>query len=112
MQKDQNKILEFIKNDCLLYSSKYTVYMQRARITLLLFSEHSRAGMYNIWPVDQMWPAKAFNLARNAQIYVYLAWFLMETLKWLYKKLNQSGPQKFQQKNFGPPWNLSCASLL
>jgi len=34
-----------------------------------------------------MWPAKAYNLARKAQTYVYLAWFLMET------------PYKLEEKN-------------
>jgi len=29
--------------------------------------------MHNIRPAGQMWPAEAFNLARKAQIYVYLA---------------------------------------
>jgi len=37
--------------------------------------------------------------------------FNVNTIK-IRKKLNQSGPQIFQQHFFGPPWNLSCASLL
>ncbi len=34
-----------------------------------------RSGMQNKRPAGQMWPAKAFNLARKAQNLVYLACF-------------------------------------
>jgi hypothetical protein len=36
-------------------------------------------GMHNIRPAGQMWPAKAFNLARKAQNLVYFACFFHKT---------------------------------
>jgi len=75
---------------CLLFGSVQPISL----ITLL------RPGMHNIRPAGQMWPAKAFILALRALIYVYLA-----------KKLNLSGSRMCEQHFFGPPLNLSCATL-
>ncbi len=44
-----------------------------------------RTGMHNIWPAGQMWPAEAFNLAREAQNFVYLACFFHEKILYMYK---------------------------
>jgi len=51
-----------------------------------------------------IWPAKP----KFTSIWLDFWWKHYKNLK----TLNQSGQQMFQQHFFGPPWNLSCASLL
>jgi hypothetical protein len=65
-----------------------------------------RAGMHNIRPAGQMWPAKAFNLARIARSNLRIFGLIFDgnTIK-IGKKLKQSGPQMSRQHFFGPPRN-------
>jgi len=42
-----------------------------------------RAGMHNIQPAGQMWPAEAFNLARETPNFVYFASFFGKNTLWM-----------------------------
>ncbi len=50
-------------SSCIFKESITSFYMMHNKCFL-----NSRGGMHNIRPAGQMWPAKAFNLARKAQI--------------------------------------------
>ena len=50
-----------------------------------------RAGVHNIRPAGQMWPAKAFYLARKAQNFIYSDYLLEKKPQNGYKNID-SGP--------------------
>ncbi len=73
--------------------------------TRLIFTESFNPGMHTIWP------ARAFNLAREAQNLVYLACFCQKT-SFNMQKTYQFCPSNIEKKIFCPPRELSCVPLL
>jgi len=71
----------------------------------------SKAGMNNIRPAGQMWPAEAFNLARKTPNFVYFASFFWKKTPFECVKTYHLWPLDMSKKNLGPPWDLSCAPL-
>ena len=67
--------------------------------------------MHNIRPAGQMWPADAFNLARQALKFVFLAYFLDNYTLRVGKNIS-FWPLSTAKIFFGPPGDLSCAPLL
>jgi hypothetical protein len=68
--------------------------------------------MHNIRPAGQMWPAEAFNLAREAPNFVYFACFFDKNTLWMCYNLWILALGYVKKIFLGPPWDLSCAPLL
>ena len=70
-----------------------------------------KADMHNIRPTGQIWPPEDFNLARLAQIFFFLACFLINSpFEWV--KTYHFGPWVWAKKLRGLPWHLSRAPLI
>ncbi len=79
-------------------------------LNFILYGQGLKAGMHNIRPEGKMWPAKACNLARDAQILFILLSFVIIT-SFVNVKAYNIWPLNIRKKLFCPTWDLRCAPL-
>ncbi len=71
-----------------------------------------KAGVHNIRPAGQMWPAEAFYMAHKAHNLAYLAWLFHKNILSKNKNMYILALEHDNKKISGPPCDLSCAPLV